>query len=188
MKIAITGTIASGKTEACKYLEKKGFHVFYADNYNNYLLHNSDFVKDKINQLFPKTLVNGEIDKIKLAELVFNDKNSLNKLEEILHPLILNKINEEDAKYDMLICEIPLLFEKSWDKYFDHNLLIVADEIDIISRLINKGYTNDMINRRLLNQMSVDEKTNRAEEIIYNRGSFQKLYYDIDNWISKYVR
>lgn len=188
MKIAITGTIASGKTEVCKYLENKGLHVFYADEYNNYLLHNNNYVKDKIKELFPQTLIDGEIDNQKLAELVFNDKNSLNKLEEILYPLILNKITEEESKHVLLICEIPLLFEKSWDKYFDHNLLIVAEDKDIKTRLINKGYTNDMINRRLSNQMSVSEKVNRAEEIIYNRGSFPTLYSSIDNWISKYVR
>lgn len=188
MKIAITGTIASGKSEACKYLENKGFFVFYADEYNNYLLHNNEDVKNKIAKLFPFAIINNDINNKILADIVFGDPDSLVLLENILHPLILEKINEESKKHELLICEIPLLFEKSWEKYFDHNLLIVSSKSLITTRLKNKGYSVDMINKRIANQMPIDDKINKAEEIIYNNGSLSSLYKSIDEFILKYAR
>lgn len=182
MKIAITGTIGSGKSEVSLYLRQRGYFVFDCDSYNAYLLEKDNIGYFLVKEEFPECFENDELDKKKLAKLIFNDEKAKKKLEEIMHPLILDALNSyEDC--DPLIAEVPLLFESGWDKYFDYSLLVVADEKDVINRLIEKGYDEDSAKERIRNQMSKEEKTKRASQIIYNNGSLDDLHIMIDEWL-----
>lgn len=181
MKIAITGTIGSGKTVVADYLRKKGYEVFSCDEINHELLNNDETVKRRIVEYFPDCLIDDAIDKNRLAKIVFNDIDKKKILEDIMHPLILERLLSYDN--NPLIAEVPLLFESNWDIYFDYNLLIAAEEKTVISRLKNRGYSIKQAKQRIASQMSVSEKIKRADKIIYNNGSLIELYRQLDLWI-----
>ena len=180
MKIAITGTIGSGKSTVASYLRNKGYFVFDCDEVNRELL-NSGILID----YFPECYENGLLNKKKLANIVFSDENKRLLLESIMHPLILKMMEDESKKYDPFFAEVPLLFEVNWDKYFDEILLVVVDEKIALERLVDRGLSIEESKQRIKSQMSTKEKIERSDVIIYNDSSLFSLYEKIDGWLSK---
>lgn len=180
MKIAITGTIGSGKSTVAAYLRDKGYFVFDCDEVNRELL-NSDILFD----YFPDCYENGLLNKKKLASIVFNDEKKRLLLESVMHPLILKRMEEESGKHNPFFAEVPLLFEVNWDKYFDMVLLVVVDEAIALNRLMNRGLSIEESKQRIKNQMSIKEKIERSDVIIYNDSSLFSLHEKIDGWLSK---
>lgn len=176
MRIGITGTIGSGKTEVVNYIKSKGYDVFNCDEVNTELLEEKsyDLLFSEFNDCFDNKVLN----KTKLADTIFSDHSKKRKLESIMHPLILNKLLA--IKSDLIFAEVPLLFECGWEKYFDHTILLVSDEKIALERLMARGINNDDSKRRILSQMPVEEKIKKASFIIYNNGSLDDLYSSID--------
>lgn len=179
MKIAITGTIGSGKTEVSIYLRNKGYDVFDCDEINRQLLEDRGY--ELLHDKFPECFVDNKLDKVKLASIVFSNVDRKVELENIMHPLILEKLQERND--NPLFAEVPLLFEASWDKYFDEKLLIICDEDLALQRLENRGVEYFEAKKRINNQMSVQEKIKKATRIIYNNGSLDELYSAIDSYL-----
>lgn len=186
-KIAITGTIASGKTSVCDYLRSSGFYVFDCDAYNSYLLEKGNEGFLRVKDRFNECIIDGAIDKKILARIIFSDDKRRKELEEILHPLILKKMKEESEKHDLFFAEVPLLFETDFYKEFENRWLVVADNEDCIKRLIEKGYTYEEAKLRLMTQMSVQEKKKMATQILYNNKDFSFLNKQVENAL-KHVR
>ena len=183
MKIAISGTIGSGKSEFCNYLRKKGYDVFDCDKENRKLLYKGNKGFRRVIKAFPEALNDKGLDKRKLSEIVFNNEEKRLQLEAIMHPMILEELNKRQD--DPLFAEVPLLFEVNWDRYFDMNVLIVSD-IDIVKkRLLERGLEKKEIERRIAAQMDVEEKIKRADKIIYNNGSLTELYLAADELIEE---
>jgi len=184
MKIAITGTIGSGKTAVSNYLRKLGYDVFDCDEVNRRLL------KEKAYELlfndFSECFIDDKLDKTKLSSIVFEDKEKKDRLESIMHPLIFEEL--KSRKDNPLFAEVPLLFESGWDEYFDEKILVVCDENTALLRLQKRGISVDEAINRIKNQMSVQEKINKATRIIYNNGSLDELYEAVDSYLERYVR
>lgn len=186
MKVAITGTIGSGKTFASDYLRSQDLYVFDCDKYNSYLLETNNDVLNKILEFFPNSVNHLCINKKALAKEVFSNEEKRKKLESIMHPYIINKIKEEASTHDLFIAEVPLLFESGLDSFFDVIILIVANDKISRLRLNEKGYSDEDIKNRMASQLPVEIKMKKSTEIIYNNGSFLDLYNEIDRLICKY--
>src|SRR3989344_834415 len=94
-KIAITGGVASGKTSVCRFLQELGAFVVNADVIvHELLVPGTDLGQQIIRQFGPEVLQNGEISRRVIAEKVFEDPQQLLKLEKLLHPAVLHKIQE----------------------------------------------------------------------------------------------
>lgn len=188
MKIAITGTIGSGKSTVSEYIRNKGYYVFDADKVNSKLLLEGNLGYIEVKKAFPCVFDGKTLNKSKLASIVFNDENEKEKLENIMHPLILKEMKKQSKKYSVFFAEIPLLFESKWDKYFDYSFLVVCDKEIAIKRLVLRGLSrNDSISR-INNQMDIELKKKRATEIIYNNSNLDDLYKKVDELLVKYVR
>lgn len=183
MKIAVSGSIGSGKSTVAAYIRDKGYDVFDCDEVNRRLLEKGEEGYREVEKAFPMCFDENGLDKRKLSAIVFADEKEKEKLESILHPLILKRLFER--KDDPLFAEVPLLFEAGWDKYFDLNLLVVTDEDLLIERLILRGLSKDEAIARLGSQMSAEEKIKRADKIIYNNGSLDDLYRLVDDWLEE---
>ncbi len=183
MKIAITGTIGSGKTVVSDYLRSRGYDVFDCDKVNAQLLEENRKGYKAVKKLFPECFEGNILNKKKLAKEVFSDPEKKQKLEDVMHPLILKELKKR--KDDPLFAEVPLLFEAGWDVYFDRNLLIVTDEKLLKDRMEERGFSVKQYQERLKTQMPVEEKIKRADKIIYNNGSLNDLYVMIDNWLKE---
>ena len=181
MKIAITGTIGSGKTEVANYLRKLGYNVFDCDQVNSQILDEKayELLKDDFIDCFNNKILN----KKALADCIFANSDKKDKLESIMHPLILKELFKRND--EPLFAEVPLLFESGWDSYFDSSLLIISNEDIALERLKNRGISEFDAKRRINNQMSIKEKIKKASRIIYNNGSLDELYSAIDSYLKE---
>lgn len=184
--IGLTGGIASGKTTAANYLKKKGFKVIDSD------LIVKNLYEDKEIRLFIAKkfdcLKDNDLDKEKLASIIFNDKKKRTKLEQILHPLVFQKLDFEVSNNEdyLLFLDIPLLFETNYLN-FDESLLIYVDRKTQLDRLIKRNnLTQDEALLRINSQMSLEKKKKLATYVINNKGSLIELYEAINNYLLRF--
>lgn len=182
IKFALCGNIASGKSTVQKLLENQGYRVLDTDKVAHELLtvNNSElFLEFKKFDVFE----NGEFSREKLGKLVFTNKEIKQKLENILHPQIREKIKEffeqnQNEKY--LFVGIPLLFEANMTDLFDKIIFIYADDDIRLKRLLlRNGYSVEYAKARLNSQMRQEEKTQKSDYVINNNGSIEELNVNI---------
>ena len=168
MKVAITGTIGSGKSTVLKELSDLGYPCLSADAINKELLEQRDVQKDIVN------LLNSDsFSKENIRDVIFNNQDMKKKLEGYLHPLILNTINDCDLYKDGIqFVEVPLLFESGWNVHFDYSVVVYCDEDVARYRLVNfRGIDLEDVNQRIRNQMPTEEKITMADFSICNNDS-----------------
>jgi len=191
LKVGLTGSIGTGKSTVSKIFERLGAYVIDADKVVHRLLKRKD-IKDKIRKEFGDVFTEeGEIDRKKLAKIVFTDTEKKKKLEGILHPEVFKEIQkffEEVEKKDpdaVAVAEIPLLIETGNYKNYDTVIVVYAPEQIQIERLIKKGMSKDEAIKRIKSQLPIDEKVKYADFVIYNTGSVEQLEKEVENVYKK---
>lgn len=176
--IGLTGGIATGKSTVEKILESLGAKVIDADKIVHFLL-NQDYVKEEIKKYFSTVFDNeNNIDRKKLAQIVFKDFQKKKILEDILHPLVHKYIEnwiEENKNEDILFISVPLMIETGSYKRYDKIVLVYASKELQLKRLIGKGFTQEEALARINAQMDIEEKRKYADYIIENTGSIEEL-------------
>lgn len=186
ISIAIVGNIASGKSTVENVLRKKGYKVFDSDIIAHEVL---DDLSEKILEAFKDYDIseNGKISRQKLGALVFDDKNLKEKLENIVHPEIkdrLKKIFEENKLEKYIFVSIPLLFEVGWRNLFDKILFIYTEDKIRLNRLIQRNnFTKDEALARIKSQLPQEEKVKVSDFIINNNHSIDVLQKYIERFI-----
>ncbi len=173
MKIAVVGGIGSGKSEVMNALREIGIATLSADEINSELISTPSYVLT-IKNLFPSAVENNEINRKELANIVFHDSASREKLNSVAHPLILKKIKDDNRS--PLVVEVPLIFASGAKDLFD---IIVAIETPLenrIERLINnRNMTKEEATARINSQVDDKEYIKIADHIIQNDGSLDDL-------------
>ncbi len=186
ISIAIVGNIASGKSTVENVLRKKGYKVFDSDIIAHEVL---DDLSEKILEAFKDYDIseNGKISRQKLGALVFDDKNLKEKLENIVHPEIkdrLKKIFEENKLEKYIFVSIPLLFEVRWRNLFDKILFIYTEDEIRLNRLMQRNnFTKDEALARIKSQLPQEEKVKVSDFIINNNHSIDVLQKYIERFI-----
>lgn len=184
LKIAVTGNIASGKSVFENLLKEKGYKVFDTDEIAHEVLETSEEVKEAFKTY--DIITNGKIDREKLAKVVFSDKNELNKLESLIHPLVKKEILEifkNDC--DIVFISVPQLFEAKFEDLFDKIILITADRETRLERLIKRNnYTLEEAQKRINAQINEAEKIGKCDYILENNGTLDDLKKAAENIIS----
>ena len=181
IKVAITGGIGSGKSTVAGIFEKKGYKIIKADDVSKDILANDPAVKEKIKKAFgEETYINGSPNKKYIAEKVFNDKEKLKKINAILHPPTIAKVDQEMDKTlktdDIVFCEAALIFEAKMDELFDHIILVASDDSDKIKRVAKRDNSNpDHVQKRLENQVPDTKKRDKADFVIENDSTLENL-------------
>lgn len=175
LKVAVTGSIGSGKSAFAEFLREGGYPVIKADDISKEILANDKGVKEEVIQTFGEESFSGnEINKNFLAEKVFSDPRNVLIINSILHPLVISKIGdsmvEELRKNDIVFVEAALIYEADMEKMFDYVVLVTAykelrykRKADVLSR--------EDFNKRDSNQIPDEEKRKRADFIFENNGS-----------------
>ena len=173
--IGLTGIIGSGKTFALNFFKKKGYSIFSADEEVKKILKTS-IIKKKINKSFPEVFDRNKLNKNKLAQIVFSNKNKLKKIENIIHPIVNKKKNLfiKKNRKKIIILEIPIIFEKKSAKNYDYIILMQINKKKQFERVIKrKNMTLKLLNDINLNQISSRQKK-YADFIVNNNNSKQE--------------
>lgn len=182
--IGITGGVGCGKSMVLDLIK---------DNFNAYIIKADDVGRNildkdtpgykKVVELFGEELLdeNGLINRNKLADIVFHNKNKLMVLNSIVHPLVKKTIVEKmahvrcEGQYDYFIIEAALLLEDHYEVFCDEIWYIYADEEKRIERLKkSRGYSDEKINGIMRNQLSEDEFREKCNHIIDNSKSAEE--------------
>lgn len=180
MILGLTGGIASGKSTVSNIFKKYGIYIADADKIAKELGNREDVI-DEIGEKISKIVIdkNGIVDRAKLKEIVFSDKSKLEILNKIYHPKIreeFKKIKLNSSKNDIIIFDVPLLFETGMYTLCDKNILVYVNEDIQIERLIARdGITKELAKKIIDSQMSLDEKKSKSDILIENNDSLEEL-------------
>ena len=192
--IALTGGIGSGKSRAAAILEELGAHSISADTLAREVLERGEDGYNEVVAYFGDEILNeGQIDRKKLAEIVFNESKQLEVLESITHPLIRAKFVSETRGLpdnSVVVYEIPLLAEsisrqKQLD--FDHVIVLESETETRVARLIERGLSAKEAQLRIANQYSDAQRKEIATHLIKNEGSLEELINALSQWWSKFI-
>ena len=177
IKAGITGGIGSGKTTVCKIFEVLGVPVYYADDRAKELITTDVTLIKKIKKLLGDDVYDSDnnINKKRIAAIVFNFPDVLQQYNAIVHPAVFEdaeKWMRRHQQYDYIIEEAALLFETGTYKKLD-KIICVTAPIEIRIERIKKrdGLTEEEIRSRIKNQMQEEEKIAMSDFVIYNDGA-----------------
>lgn len=167
--LGLTGSIGMGKSEAARMLQRLGVPVFEADAVVHQLLAKEAI--PFIAKTFPAALKNGTVDRQALGKIVFADTKQKKVLEAILHPLVRLKQKhflKTMRHKNLVVLDIPLLFETGWDEVCDAVMVVSAPYLIQRQRVMKRaGMTEQKFQAILASQMPDFEKRKRADFIIH---------------------
>ena len=175
VKIGITGGIGSGKTTVCSIFEQLGIPVFYADTVAKEIMVTDPILREGITAAFgiASYELSGKLNNKHIAQIVFNNKVELEKLNALVHPAVFRAFESWQqtipAEVPYNLKEAALLFESGSYKMCDHNILVTASRAVKIQRVMERdGVTSEQVEARMDKQLSDEEKNKMADFLITN--------------------
>ena len=183
--IALTGGIGAGKSTVAQFFSELGANVIDADQLARMAIERgSDGFADVMLRFGDEVIVNGDIDRKKLAEIVFSDPEARKDLEAIIHPRVQALFAEAVADLDIddiLIYEIPLLVETGAAAKFDYIITVESDIELRKARLLKKGLYISQIEKRMASQATPEAREAIADKVIRNDGDEDSLLRQVEN-------
>ena len=184
--VAVTGGIGAGKTEALNAFARHGVPTLSADDVVHRLLREDETVRSALVERFGKRVLEeaGAIDRGAVAEVVFADRDALDWLERLLHPLVAREDLAWRAQLaaladppDLAVTEVPLLYEVGANERYDAVLVVTAPEA------VRQGRARTSVADRSRRLLPDDEKAKRADFVYVNDGSLA----DLDRFVSDVI-
>lgn len=194
--LGLTGGIATGKSTADNFFLENNIPVVDTDKIAHDLMEPDQASYLAIVNYFGKDILNNnqEIDRKKLGQIVFSDRNQLAKLNELTHPLIYQETQRQldefvKQKQSLIVMDVPLLFESGFDALADQTLIVSADPEVQLQRLMDRNnLTKTDAMNRINSQMSLQEKEQKANYVIYNNSSRDELNRQLQELVKKIAR
>lgn len=179
--IGLTGNIASGKSLVSNILKELGAEIIDMDNIGKEIQDsNYQHSVESLIKAFGNVIAkNGKINRKKLGEIVFGKQEMLKKLNDIMIPLMTNKLREsikfhKNAK--ILIIDAALLFEAGWDRFTDEVWVVyVSRDIQMVRLKKREQIDNSEATKRIQAQMDILEKIRKADVVIDNTKDLEYL-------------
>ena len=172
--VGLTGGIGSGKSTVAKIFLELGIPVFFADDEAKNLMQNSEVLRSKISAVFGhRVYLNNILNKTYLTDLIFRDKTSLKRLNELVHPEVekcfKNWISSQEAAY--VVYENAILFETNSASQFNFIITVTANKETRINRIIKRdGVARQKVLDRINNQWEDKEQIKFSDAVIINEG------------------
>ena len=183
--IALTGGIGCGKSLAAQYFAELGALVIDADQLARAAIERGSLGFDAVVTLFGDSILkDGNIDRRALGEIVFKDSKAKTALESIIHPFVRREFEEAVASLkgnDVLVYEIPLLFESKSQERFDLVITVEAELENRVARLRDRGMHISEIEGRIAAQATREQRIEIADFLIENDGSEDELLRQVEN-------
>lgn len=185
MIIGIVGGVGCGKSTVLTYLkEKYNAYIIEADKVAKEIMEKGNEVYNKVIREFPESLDKDDnIDRKKLAEIVFNDAKKLEALNNITHPGTIKEITDRinNSSNQLVIVESAILIGSGIDKMCDEIWYVYCDLEKRIKRLMDsRGYSEEKTRNVIMNQMSEEEFNRVSDEFIDNSNSEEETHEQID--------
>ena len=191
--IGLTGGIASGKSTVSAELRRQGVPIFDADQNARDAVAKGSRGLDLVAEAFGSEYLtaDGELNRPKVSELVFHDKDALKTLEGILHKIVwenaesfLQAQREQGAK--LAVLDVPLLIETGWHQQVDKVWLVAVSRQQQIERaMLRSGMTEAEVVARINSQMSLEEKQKYADVVLDNSGSLEQTLAQVQGELKK---
>ena len=184
--IGLTGNIATGKSTVTAYLQGKGAYVIDADKVAHEVMEpGTDAFHAVVREFSPEILDgDGSIDRARLGAIVFNDTEKMGRLEQIVHPAVFQSVYNriERLTPSIVVLEaVKLLEAGSMYTLCDEVWVVIADPAEQMRRAKeHRGMSEAETHRRMNMQSPQAAKINQADVVIYNDGSLDDLYEQLD--------
>jgi dephospho-CoA kinase len=181
IKLAVTGGIGSGKSAFCGFLQAEGIPVINVDEVSKEILELDKDVIKKVTRAFGEnSYIQGKPNKKYLAEKVFSDNGNVLKINSILHPKVIKKVDilagELLKNNNVVAAEAALIYEANMEARFDYVVLITAGkELRMKRKTGLDSYSPEQFLRRNDNQIPEEEKAECADFVFENNGSLDEL-------------
>lgn len=185
--IGLTGSIAMGKTSAAKRFIANGIPVFDADAHVHELYEGEAVAA--IEAAFPGVTKEGKVNRARLGEMLGKDATALARLEAIVHPMVRARREaflRENARVgaEMVVLEIPLLFETGSERQVDVTIVVTApEEVQRARLMVREGMSQARAEMLLANQMPDADKRKRADYVVDTNRELEETGAEIDNII-----
>ena len=191
--IGLTGGIASGKSTVAAELRRLGLPVFDADEASRQAVAAGSEGLKLVQQTFGSEYLTptGELNREKVAALVFSDKEALKKLEAIIHKIVLSEVDcfLQDCRrqgFQAAVLDVPLLIECGWHEKVDVVWLVaVSIEEQIKRAMLRSGMPEADVKRRIAAQMSLEEKKAYAGVVFDNSGELENTLFAVRKEVKK---
>ena len=189
--VCITGGIGSGKSTVCKYIEQRGYPVYYSDTRAKELMEHDHQVREQLIAVFGPTIYTDseELNRPELARHIFNHPDLKQSLESIVHP----RVHEDFVQWsnaqtsNLLFKESPLALEIGDQSC--KTIVVVHAEAELrISRVLirNSDWTREDVEARMRNQISDEQRLNLAHQILDNSSTPEALQEKLDQLLTKW--
>lgn len=189
--VGLTGGIGSGKSTVAKMFKDLGVAVYIADKEAKELMHTPKVTQQINNLLGESSYVDGVLNRPYIASRVFKDKDLLEKLNAIVHPVVKKHfkewLKEQEGVY--VIKEAAILFENGGYKDCDKTILVTAPESLRINRVMQRDTVlEEDVRSRIKNQWPDSKKAKLADEIIKNSKGIEELSLQVEEIHSKLLK
>ena len=188
------GGIGSGKSEALKIFKSLSIKVIDLDNISKEITERSHQAIQEIKLVFGDAIFDkdNQLDRKKLKEIIFSDKNKKINLEKILHPKIYEEVKKRLnalSHESYVVIDIPLLFETNqYTSLISRSLVIDCKENDQIERVKKRdGIDISVIQSIIDQQINRSSRIEKADDVVINDGSIEKLEESIKSLHKKYL-
>jgi len=194
--VGLTGGIASGKSTVSGYLKALGAAVIDADLMAKEMVQLNTPALQEITAYFGEGILDntGQLERKKLAQRIFNSKKDREKLNSILHPRIIRKVQDliaeykQEGKVPLIVVDAPLLLETGMQNLVDEVWVVaVAKEVQIARLVKRDGITQEEAEARLNTQMALVDKLKNAHRIIDNSKEIIHTLATLDELWAKVV-
>ncbi|GBG93627.1 dephospho-CoA kinase [Ligilactobacillus salitolerans] len=191
--LGLTGGIASGKSTVSNYLYELGAVVLDADVLAREVVRPGTDGLGQLTAEFGHQILDstGDLNRAALGQIIFENSEKRNLVDQILHPLILKEMlkqvdqaKEQDT--DLVVLDVPLLFETHWDKYCDSVAVVdIAPQLQVERLMLRNGYSRKEAAARINSQMDPVKRRELADFVIDNNHSEEETFRQIDLILEK---
>jgi len=187
--IGLTGGLGTGKTSVALILQALGLKMISADHIGHQLLKPGTDVYERVKAAFGPEILrgDGQIDRTALGKIVFQDPAERQRLNTLTHPAIIARIKAEVEELrrrgEDVVVEIPLFFEAKMTKEeagVDEVWVVATSPATQLARVMARdGVDQEEARRRMAAQLSLGEKVDRADVVVYNEGKQAELKKEV---------
>ncbi|HYL67555.1 MAG TPA: dephospho-CoA kinase [Candidatus Limnocylindria bacterium] len=193
LRVGLTGGIASGKSSVASLLRDRDCQVLELDPLGHELLEPGQAAYDEVVHEFGNGILGpgDKVDRAKLGAIVFSDPAKRGRLNQILHPRILQVVLQwfsaldRPGGPDLAFAEAALLIEAGFQKELDKLIVCWARPDQQLTRLMERGMSREQASLRIAAQMPAEEKRALADEVIDCSGSFEETERQVDMVLAK---